>query len=164
MDEKQRELVLAIFPTRTGFGWALFESALSPVAWGTATVTDNKHLRSLARVEKLIRRYQPDVLILEQFDGKPSRRSVRIRKLCRAIMSLADTRGVTVRIVTREEIGGAFGSIGASGRYEIAKTIASHVDALFPWLPPERKIWMPEHPRMGLFNAAALAVTYFAQD
>jgi hypothetical protein len=30
-----------------------------------------------------------------------------------------------------------------------------------PRLPPERKIWLPEHANMSLFDAAILTLTYF---
>ena len=34
---------------------------------------------------------------------------------------------------------------------------------LHPYLPPIRKIWKSEDSRMGLFDAAALALTFFHQ-
>jgi hypothetical protein len=43
----------------------------------------------------------------------------------------------------------------------IAETIAKHIPAFDRFLPPRRKLWMSEDVRMGLFDAAALAFTFF---
>jgi len=54
-----------------------------------------------------------------------------------------------------------FESYGAKTRYEIAAVIASQVTALERFLPPRRRQWEIENPKMSIFNAAALAMTYF---
>ena len=46
----------------------------------------------------------------------------------------------------------------------IAAAIAKHVPDLEYFLPPPRKPWKSEHVLMGLFDAAALALTYFYAD
>jgi hypothetical protein len=46
-------------------------------------------------------------------------------------------------------------------KYAIAEAIAKHLPAFERHLPPQRKPWMSEDSRMGIFNAAALALTFF---
>ena len=42
----------------------------------------------------------------------------------------------------------------------IAETIAKHIPAFDRYLPPPRKPWMSEDPRMAVFDAVALALTF----
>jgi|SRR5690348_15036174 hypothetical protein len=42
-----------------------------------------------------------------------------------------------------------------------AQFIASHIPVFQPLLPPPRKIWNSEDARMSIFDAAALALTFF---
>jgi hypothetical protein len=51
---------------------------------------------------------------------------------------------------------------GAATKFQIAKAIAVEIPELAPRLPGERKIWLPEHANMSIFDAASLALTYFA--
>jgi hypothetical protein len=46
-------------------------------------------------------------------------------------------------------------------KQKIAETIAQQVPAFSLYVPPKRKPWMSEDPRMGIFEAAALAWMYF---
>ena len=154
--------ILAIHPTTTGFGWALFEGPLAPVDWGVVTVQKDRNKHCLARIQELLERLAPTEIVLEQFEGNSARRSNRIRRLYRSIIQLADTFGIRPRVFARELIGQVFATVGARTRYEIAAAIAGRLDAFSHKLPPKRKIWLPDDKRMGLFNAVALAITFFA--
>jgi|HubBroStandDraft_6_1064221.scaffolds.fasta_scaffold678166_2 hypothetical protein len=154
--------VLAIHPTTSGFGWVLFEAATRPIEWGTASVANADNVRCLERIRELIERFRPTEIVLEQFEGKPARRKRRIVRLSRSIVELARLHGVEPSIFTREAIEQAFAKFGAKDRYQIATVIAGHIEPLAHLLPPKRKIWLPESRSMGLFNAAALAITFFA--
>ena len=156
--------VLAVFPTRTGFGWALFEGPDNPVDWGVATIGKDRNAACLARIEELIDRCQPTSLVLEEFEGPSSRRAARIRDLGRDILDLANTKGADTQVYSRAEVTAAFLEVGAETRYEIATAIAARIEPFAHLLPPPRKIWMPEDPRMGLFNAAAVALAHYAHS
>ncbi len=163
-----RDQVLAVYPTTTGFGWAIFEGSLSPVDWGVSTIKtrkgsdESKNARGLARFKKLLDQFQPSVVVLEQFEGSGARRADRIQLLCKSFVELARTRGIDVAVYSRSDIASVFEPLGAKTRYEIATAIAVHIDAFEHLLPPARQIWLAEHPRMGLFNAAAVAITQFS--
>ena len=155
-------LVLAICPITRGFGFALLEGPLSPVDWGVHEVErTNKNARCLGKIGEYIERYQPDVVVLEDWTTGSPRRSARIRRLAHAIEQLARTNNVDVYCYSRPDIRRAMSALGAVTRYEIAQAIAAHIPAFAASLPRPRKIWESEDPRMGMFNAAALALTYF---
>ena len=55
-----------------------------------------------------------------------------------------------------------FAAAGAATKFRIAKTIAKELPELAPRLPAERKIWLPEHANMSIFDAASLALAHYA--
>lgn len=155
-------LVLAVHPYSRGFGWVLFKGPIAPADWGVVEIKTDRNARCLARIEEIMRRYEPSVLVLEQFDRRPARRGVRVKALCAAIVHLAANRGVELSVYSRAVIRTCFVSVGAQTRYEIAKAIALHIDAFRRHLPPTRRAWQSEDCRQCLFDAGALAMTHFA--
>ena len=55
----------------------------------------------------------------------------------------------------------AVGRMGAKSKDDIAEMVAKRVPELEMRLPPRRRLWESEHFSMGVFEAAALALTYF---
>jgi len=158
----KRGLVLAIHPTSRGFGWALFEGPLMPVDWGLASVKAKRSAHSLARFERLLNRYQPKVVVFEQFDEHPSRRAHRIQDLCRRMIRLAGRRDISTPIYSRETVRECFEHCGAKTRHDIALSIAEQIEVFRHRLPRQRKRWDSEDVRQSLFDAVALALTHFA--
>jgi hypothetical protein len=155
-------LVLAVHPTSRGFGWVLFENPIAPVDWGLASIKAKRSVRSLARFEQLLSRYEPKVVVFEQFDEHPARRTNRIQELCRQMIALAGGRGIYTPIYSREIIRECFEKSGATTRHDIAVSIAEQIEVFRHRLPRERRRWDSEDVRQSLFDAVALALTYFA--
>jgi Holliday junction resolvasome RuvABC endonuclease subunit len=153
--------VLAIHPTSHGFGWIAFESVSAPYDWGQVDAKTDKNAICLRSVETLIARFQPEALVLEAFESRNSSRSDRIARLCRAIVCLADDRGVEPAIYTLGDVRACFAGVGAWTRDEIAAAVARHVELLRNWLPKRRKPWESEHRRLAVYSAAALAITHY---
>ena len=156
------DIVLGIHPTDRGFGWVVFDA--SPIDWGTVDErSSDKNAHCLSRIRRLIRRYQPAVVVLEEFDALPARRAPRIRRLCRSIVSLAGANRSAVAIYSRAQVRATFVNAGARSRHEIAQSIAEQIEGFDGDVPPVRKPWLNEYPRMALFNAVALVLTHFNQ-
>ena len=77
------------------------------------------------------------------------------------ISKLASKRKIKVRRFSRVKVKQAFSESGASNKYEIAVAIAGRFPELAPRLPRFRKPWMSEDYRMSIFDAVALASTFF---
>lgn len=88
-------------------------------------------------------------------------RARRIRELNRRAAELADQRGVRVKTYSRTQVIEYFAELGAVTKHKIAEAIAKHIPALDLYVPPARKPWMSENARMGIFDAAALALMFF---
>jgi hypothetical protein len=68
---------------------------------------------------------------------------------------------LSVRAYPRAQVRACFAEFGLATKQSIAEIIGKRIPAFERLVPPPRKIWMSEHARMGLFDAAALALTFF---
>jgi hypothetical protein len=158
---RRYDLVLAIYLQSRGFAFALFESWLSPVDWGIHEARGpRKNAQCLTQINSLVELHMPDVVILENMSDRGTRRVPRIQELNRRI---ADLRGMVIHKYSRATVLDYFVERGATTKRKIAEMIAKQVPAFSLYVPPERKPWMSEDPRMGIFEAAALAWMYFRQ-
>jgi Holliday junction resolvasome RuvABC endonuclease subunit len=152
--------VLAIDPSTRGFGFGVLEGPNRLIDWGVKETKKNKNARTLKLIEDLMDRYQPNVVVVEDYAGKGSRRCRRIQNLISDISKLALKRKIRVRSISRAKVKQAFSESGASNKYEIALDIAKRFPELAPRLPRFRKPWMSEDYRMSIFDAVALAAAY----
>jgi Holliday junction resolvasome RuvABC endonuclease subunit len=155
MNQKSR--ALAIDPTGRGFGFAVLEGTERLIDWGVK----GKHAKAVRLVAELLDRYPPDIIVLEDVSAGKPRRSARARRLLKSIGVLAARRKIPVRRFRRSRVKAAFLQVNAFTKHQIATTIADHLPILSLQLPPVRKAWMPEDYRMSIFDAVALAFTYF---
>ena len=156
-----RELVLAVHSFSRGFAYVLAEGPLSPVDWAVREVRKrdrNSHCLSL--IADLVNRHEPHAVVLRQLET--TTRLKRIVRLEQLIANMATARGIEVHHLERMQVRATFSSIGAVSRYEVAQAIASEVHAFTHRLPRPRKVWESEDSRMYLFDAAALAMTFYA--
>src|SRR6188472_2272789 len=76
------DLVFAVFPSARGFGYAVFEGPMSLVDWGVKGVRSiQKNGESLKKLRELLAFYRPDMVVLENCQGRGSRRAQRIQTL-----------------------------------------------------------------------------------
>jgi hypothetical protein len=153
------ELVLCVYPSAKGFGFAVFEGPRSLVDWGVKGVHgEKKNAQSIRKMRELLDFYRPDVLVTENYRGGGSRRGSRIRQLIDAITVLAAKERAAIASFSRAEVRDNF---GLTSKRRIAEAITRDFPELEPRLPPVRRIWMSEDARMNIFDAAALGMTFF---
>jgi Holliday junction resolvasome RuvABC endonuclease subunit len=150
--------VLAIDPTSQGFGFVVLESPTMVVDWGMPVIRLGHQEKTLARIMALIKQYGPNILAIEE--PKDSRRCARIQTLLEATSEIK-VRGLKIRRFPAKRVKKIFRAFGAQTKYEIAHTIALQLPELTSRLPRFRKPWMSEDRRTSIFDAAALALTYF---
>jgi Holliday junction resolvasome RuvABC endonuclease subunit len=161
MSRPVEKRVLAIDPSTRGFGYAVFEGPDQLIDWGVKETKTEKNKSALKHVAELLDRYQPSVIVVEDYAAKGSRRCPRIQKLINDTSKLASKRKVKVRSFSRAKVKQAFFESGARNKYEIAAAIGKRFPELAPRLPRFRKPWMSEDYRMSIFDAVALALTFF---
>lgn len=157
--------VLALLPSTQGMAYVLFEGPLSLVDWGTTSIKGKtKNLKCADMAKNLMERYVPDVIVLEDSSRISHPKSVRVRMLNQSFQTIAGAHGVDVMRISSKDIRKKFEATGARTKQERAKIIASLLPALSHRLPPKRKPWMAEDPRMALFEAAALGLAYYGLE
>jgi hypothetical protein len=155
-------LVAAIYLNTRGFAFVLFEGMLAPVDWGIVELRGkDRRARTIERVSTLLARYVPDLLVLQDMSRSGSHRSHRIRHLNDDIAEIAERLCIPTVSYSRADVRDCFGYLGVVTKDHIAGDIAKRIPAFERFLPRPRKIWMNEDARMGLFDAAALALTFF---
>ncbi|TAM80982.1 MAG: hypothetical protein EPN47_13945 [Acidobacteria bacterium] len=147
--------VLAIDPSRRGFGFAVLDGPGALVDWGLKRAKGKG--KYLERATALIRRYQPEVLVVERTSDQGCRRRGRALRVIRNLPALARTRHLRTRRISRRTVQRGFSVRGCSTKRQIAVTLSSQFPELAPSLPPVRKPWMSEDERMAIFDAVAFA-------
>lgn len=168
MSDGPYTLVMAIYPSTRGFAYALFEGVLAPVDWGISELRgERRNETCLDRIAALLKRYAPDILVLRGGDERLKRGGRRAQVLIEEIEVLAKAAGIATVQLSRDQVRRAFAFLAEPTRYAIIKTIVHYLPELEAYVPAVRKIWQREHPRMVLFDAMALALTFYggpAQD
>jgi hypothetical protein len=154
--------VLAIDPTYRGYAFAVLEGPHALIEWGVSRVAPKeKNKRCVQSIEEKILRYEPEVVVLEDYGKTGSRRSSRVRTLIEELDLLAAKRRIAHRRFSRNRIRTIFQFVGKPNKEAIAKAIAERFPELRLRLPRPRGKWRPEEERMNIFDAVSLALAYF---
>ena len=159
----ERSPVLALHATSRGFGYVVMSGPFSLVDWGTRRALSDKNATSLAAVTRLLDRFNPHTLVLEDSSELP-RRSERIKRLYLAIGALCHSRITELNVVSRANVYRSYAKVGATTWQDIAEAVAYQLDPLRALVPTRRKPWQSETQRMAIFSAAAIAMTYWQMN
>jgi Holliday junction resolvasome RuvABC endonuclease subunit len=153
--------VFALDPYSRGFGFVVSEGPEHLIDWGLKEARREKDTRCLQHVAQLIETYHPDVFVIETIWDPRCRRCPRIRELLQKMSQLAAEKKLKTRSFSRQAVQATFSDVSARTKDEIMTAIVERLPELTPWRPPFRKPWMSEHSRASIFDAVALALTYF---
>ncbi|WP_417477280.1 hypothetical protein [Maricaulis sp.] len=123
-----------------------------------------KNTRCLIKARDLIKRFQPDHVVMEDPNGAKARRGVRVCVLLARLDAEAVRHGVPVAKISRAQVYRQFSMFGVGSKDDIAAAVAAMLPQLAARLPKRRRIWESEHSAIGVFEAAALAITFYALD
>ena len=165
MTQNKPVRILAIAPTARGFGFAVMEGSSRLVAFSNKSILKNKNDRTLVWVEKFIRRYEPAVMVLPAVNATDTRRAKRIKQLHQRMGALATKLKLKVKLITATRVREQLLGQGKGNKQSLAEVLAGLFPIeLAPRLPPKRKVWKSEDPRMDIFDAVGLAVCFWAKD
>jgi hypothetical protein len=152
--------VLAIDPFSRGVAFAVLEGPENLIDWGIRSTGKANNEKAARLIEKLIDRYHPDVLALENWEAAGARRCQRVDLLLNYIASHEEGR-VRVQLVSRRQILAIGPLPHASTKHGRASLLAERFPELQAFLPPVRRIWEAENPRINVFDALAFAAACF---
>ena len=162
MNHTQKQFrILAIALSARGLSFAVMEGEDSLVAWGGKQAEGDKNAQALAKAEKLLDLYKPGILVLQDMEAKGSHRYPRMKRLNRQIIKAAGTRKIKVTLISGERQRSLLLGDTNGTKHEMAEMLAQRFPVeLGSRLPAKRREWESESSRMGIFDAAALAVAF----
>jgi len=114
----------------------------------------------LATITAILDRSEPHILVLQDTGPSGTRRAKRLVALNLAVEAEAHQRSIPVFKYSRAEVYECFAWVGFVNKQVVAELIAKHIPAFEQYVLPPRKPWKSEDARMGIFDAAALALTF----
>ena len=161
MTNKEEKFVLSFFPNQLGFGFSFLSNAYTVKDSQIVTARPMSNKSLMSRIREYVDIYEPEVVVLEDYNGKQSRKSKRIIKLIDEITEYAKTKNIPVASYSREQIKFVFSQFNARSKWEIAKAITESIPKLASKLKPKRKPHQAERYSMGIFDAVSLAITHY---
>jgi hypothetical protein len=161
-DQASQKRVLAIDVHPRSFGFVLFEGPNQMLDWGVRSFRTGVNAVKIPAATKflaLLDEFTPSAVVIGE---RLTRRTTKQTKMLATIERQARSRRIPVRCVSRGDVNRAFVGF-ESNKYEVASVLARQFPDLALRLPPKRKCWQSEDYRMGIFDAAALGVAYFAR-
>src|SRR5665213_3009986 len=95
--------ILAVALTARGFGYCVMENQVI-LECGNKGVKGNKNLQSVSKIEKLMKQFLPNALVLQDVSGANSRRAPRIKALHQQVIGLAAKQKCRVVLFTGEKL------------------------------------------------------------
>lgn len=145
--------IVGIDPTHRGLAFVFFEDGRL-LDWGTWRDDENE----LALLDRLLDGCAADVLVLEDPDAIGCLRKPRVAQLLQELERHGRRRGRTVIKVARQDVRRKWLSDGVTSKGAMAAEIADRFPDLAMILPPPRKVYRSEDPRIHIFDAASLVL------
>lgn len=156
--------ILAISLRSRRFGFAVFEGPNRLLDWGVVFYPLNDSARGAAaskRVVSLLTLFMPSMVIVGKARLLDDRNGSGTRTVLGSIRREASSRVIPVHVMEGAKLKEACRLFHAKSKHEIASALAQAFPEILWKLPPKRKIWESEHPRMVMFDAIALGFAYW---
>jgi len=150
--------LIGIALSSRGFGYAVLERENTLVDFGRKRLYGDRDGGTAAGIEKVIARYQPYALILQDANkAKGTTRTARIKELSREINALAKKKNIKIVKISGKELRAKLLGHEDGTKHEMAVLMAQRFsDRLASRLPPKRRSFDNEDPRMDYFDAVGL--------
>jgi len=156
--------ILAIDLRHRRFGYAVYEGHRNLLDWGARVYPATGEAEvSMAskRLSSLLKLHSPSVMVLKQERWDLAQTNQHMRALVEMTKSEAIAHSVQIRLLGDAKVRESFRHMGCETRSEIAQALARIFPELASYVPPKRRTWQAEHPRMIVFDAIALGLAYW---
>jgi hypothetical protein len=144
--------VLAVYPCRPGFAYAVLEGRDRLVDWAVAQLGTDRDDEFSRRLEALIEKYGPQLVVFE--DCSTGRRSEKTRRRIEAGIGLSKYLDLQTMLLSPGETRRALDLPLKASKHDVVARVVKHFPELFR-KTPNQAIWQRD-PRMNLFDAVAL--------
>lgn len=113
------------------------------------------------RVAALLEAFSPSAIVIKKERWDRAENSAHIRSLVAVMVDVSAVHSVPICLVGDDDVRNTFRNLGCETRDEIAAVLSRIFPELLWKLPPKRRPWQSEHPRMAMFDAVALGFAYW---
>lgn len=154
--------ILGLVLSSRGFGYAVMEGENALLDFGRKRIYGDRNEGTLAGIQQVINRNKPDVLVLQDVScAKGTYRVPRVKELTRKIVALAKQQDLKLVKISGRELRARLLGNEDGTKHEMAVLMAQRFpDELASRLPAKRKLWENEDPRMDIFDAVGLMVSF----
>jgi len=165
MMHTQEIAILALEIRQSRIGYALFLGPKRLIDWGATAVPpeciDSENWAQ-QRTAALLRQYIPECIVAKRQRSAKLPQGATGVPILKGIQSVAQTQGIPIQFLARDEIYSAFASFSLSTKEDIACALTEMFPELLIRLAPVRKWWWNSEPRrMIVFDAIATGFAYW---
>ena len=156
--------ILAIDLRHRRFGYAVFEGHRTLHDSGLrvySAVGEEEAKMASKRLAVLLESFAPSAIVIKRERWDRAQTSPHIRSLVEVVTRVASAHSVSICLIRDDDVRQTFRNMGCETRDEIAAGLARIFPELHWKLPPKRRPWQSEHPRMAIFDAVALGLAYW---
>jgi len=156
--------ILALDLRHRRLGYAVFEGHRTLLDWGVRIYPANGDAETalaVKRLNALVELFTPEVIVVKKERWEQSNTDSGVTPVIKAVSMVATSRSIPIQLVPQTDLMAAFNPLGYHTREEIADALTRIFPELTWHLPPKRKVWQSQHPRMTVFDAIALGFTYW---
>ena len=113
------------------------------------------------RLAVLLQSFAPFAIVIKRERWDRAQTNPHIRSLIEVVTRVASAHSVSICLIGDDNVRQTFRNMGCETRDEIAAALARIFPELQWKLPPKRRAWQSEHPRMAMFDAVALGLAYW---
>ena len=154
-----RKVTLTLYPNAFGLSYVISKSPNDIINFGKKVVLIKQAKDFLDKIAGIMDDYEPELLILRDYDHPKSQLSKKYKDIWQAIEQQAKIKGFTLFKYSRDQIKEVFSSFDAKTKFEISERIIEWYPQLKSRSPRRRKPWMNEDNQMGIFDAFSLMLT-----
>ncbi len=157
-------VILAIDLRHRRFGYAVFEGHRKLRDSGLRVyraVGEAEAGMASKRLDVLLKSFSPSAIVVKRERWDRAQTNPHIKSLAKVMIRVASAHSVPIFLLEQDDVRKTFNNMGCETRDEIAAALARIFPELGWKLPPKRRAWQSEHPRMAVFDAIALGLAYW---
>lgn len=113
------------------------------------------------RLTVLLKSHSPFAIVVKKERWERANSNFHMKSLVDVVTRVASAHSIPVLLIRDDDVRQTFHNMGCETREEIAAALARIFPELQWKLPPKRRTWQSEHPRMAVFDAIALGLAYW---
>jgi hypothetical protein len=156
--------ILAIDLRHRRFGYAVFEGHRRLRDSGLRVyraIGEAEASMASKRLAVLLKSFSPSAIVVKRERWDRAQTSSHISSLVEVMTRGASAHSIPIFLIGDDDVRKTFRNLGCETRDEIAAALSRIFPELVWRLPPKRRAWQSEHPRMAMFDAIALGLAFW---